>query len=137
MAWNAGIIREHADAMLAAIAGTRRGGALPELNYLFYGDYDFVVDVLQRIPIDDLLPSKYGPPPTAMLYASKEARAAVDSALVVRPQLASAHFLKGWLAFEGDDRETARQELELAATLDPAEPFYRDAIARLDTLGSP
>jgi hypothetical protein len=136
MAWNAGIIRQHAEAMLAAIAGTRRGGAVPELNYIFYGDYDALVDVMRRTPIDELFRNPGGKAPGPLLFMTTESREAVRAALVVRPQLASAHFLMGWLAFEGHDRETARQELELAAALDPTEPFYRAAIARLSVLDS-
>jgi hypothetical protein len=136
LAWNDGIIREHTDAMLAAIGGTRRGSGVPELNHLFYGDYDAVVEILRQIPINELFSSMYRPAPTTMRFVSNEVRATVQKALGVQPDLASAHFLKGWLAFEGDDLATERKELELAAALNPNEPFYKAAIARLAVLES-
>ena len=131
--WNEAIIRAHTDAMLAAIAGTRRGGASPELNYLFYGDYAADIDTLRQVPLDALFPApgSRSAEPVFLLY-TKEARAAIHAALTVQPELAPAHFLEGWLAYQRHDAATARTEVGRAAALAPTDVFYQAALVRLN-----
>ena len=137
VAWNEAIIHQHADAMLAAIAGTRRGGAAPEVAHLFYGDYAAVIDLWRRVPVDALFQPRGSPPAGSLLgFISREARGAVDAALAVQPELAPAHLVKGWLAYQRGDATTARAEVSLAAALAPTDDFYQAASARLSALDS-
>ena len=68
------------------------------------------------------------------LMAKRRARIATHAALAVQPELAPAHFLRGWQAYQDDDFATAWVEVQLAAALAPTDGFYQTALTHLATL---
>ncbi len=133
--WNFGIIKLHADAM-AQSAGE---GGYPLLSQVFYGDYPAAVHLMRPYPVEQLFRADtplvkgtvadgWAPQLTGAITTSATA------ALLVRADLASAYFLRGWAAFLASPAQPSAQvkaDLQKAAALAPTDVLFTQAAAFL------
>jgi hypothetical protein len=133
--WNYGIIKEYTDAMIGTISGGRRGDGSVILNSAYYGDAAGAVDVLRRYDLaevfdpDSPVSEELGP-----ITSSRLADIVVERTtawLAIRPELAAAHFLRGWAYALRGDEATAAVEIGRAVDLAPGDAFYEQAAAYL------
>jgi hypothetical protein len=135
--WDAGIIRLTAGARGQLAADS----AYPLLGKLFFGDYPGALDALRQHPPEQL----FAPVERNPLVVDTVADGFVDSltyyitdtttlALGAQPDLAAAHFLRGWaLHLHSPSDPAALAEIERAAQLDPKEALYERSAAFLKT----
>jgi hypothetical protein len=133
--WRYGLIKLHADALAGAVADS----AYPLLANVFYGDYAAAVNLMrpysaQQI-FDTQTPLVAGT--VAETWTSELSTAittTVESALALKPDLAPAHFLRGWALYLADpaaNRAQARADVDKASALDPTDALFREAAAFL------
>lgn len=132
--WNSLLIDLHADAR----AEQAQGGAYPLLDNVFYGDYAAAVDVMRPYSLEQIweLPSPLidGTPAEGWEVALSDWISwTTRLALEVEPDLAPAHFLRGWAIhlIEPDNPEVAFL-VERASELDPDDVLFAES---LDYLG--
>ena len=109
----------------------------PILDQMFYGDYDAAVDVMREFGPSEIFtldtPLIVGTTAegSTELLADWITRTAT-LALSVQPELAPAHYLRGWAAYlSTQDPEIALQEVAVAAAIAPDDLFYRQSVAYL------
>lgn len=111
--------------------------AYPLLTQLFYGDYDAVLKILQETGAEGLFsqqsPLLIGTPaegwvPTLADWIVNT----VDPALALKPDLATAHFLRGWAAYLREfDPAAALADVQKAAELAPDEALFSQSVELL------
>jgi hypothetical protein len=131
--WNLGLLRLLAEARRSQAESE----AYPLLDTLFYGDYPAALDTLRPFSPEQL----FATPSAAIAGTSAEGweielthaiTRTTEKALAQRPDLAAAHFLRGWaLYLANPDDPQALAAVEQAATLDPNEPLFREGAAYL------
>jgi hypothetical protein len=132
-AWDAVLIRLVAEARAEQAAS----GAYPLLDQLFYGDYAAALDVLRPLPPAELFGT--GSPlvqgTVAEGFEAQLTYAITQStglALAIKPDLAAAHFLRGWAVQQTDPgNPSVLANIERAAELDPDEALFVDSLAYL------
>lgn len=108
--------------------------AYPLLTHLFYGDYEAALAILREIGADGLfIPESElvvgtvaeGWEPTLADWITQT----VNPALDLQPDLASAHFLRGWAAYLRDHNAAdAVADVRTAAELAPDEELYTKSL---------
>ncbi len=128
--WNHTLINLHVDALRQGVARA----IYPLLEQLFYGDYAAALDVLRPYPADQLFASADTNPLIVGTVAEGWADAVLeyvtttaDQALALKPDLAAAYFLRGWVQYllTPGGTPAARDDIATARTLDPDEPLYQ------------
>jgi hypothetical protein len=129
--WNAAVINTIADARENA------NSSFPLMDFVFAGDYNTVIDILRNYNAPDLFSRE------STLIVGTSAEGSVDimaewthtyanNSLTLRPDMASALFLRGWAAFLLNPEDPAvLADIQQAAALDPDEPLYAEALAFL------
>lgn len=114
-----------------ALAAAVRETGYPLLQIVFYGDYPAAVDLMRPYAPAEIFgqrsPLIQGTPAEGWLdsLAGHLARSTSD-ALAVRPDLAEAHYLRGWAAYLRSPGSTeARTAVERAAQLRPNDSLFR------------
>ena len=128
-AWNTGLVRLTGEA--------RKGPAeqpehpFPLLARLFYGDYPGAIDVMRPYSVTAVFdqPSAIIEGTVASGWESEVSywiTSTVEPALAIQPQLAGAHFLRGYALWLQDPTDpVAAQEIARAAELSPDDPYVR------------
>ncbi|MGA7731042.1 MAG: hypothetical protein WCD37_07190 [Chloroflexia bacterium] len=133
--WNRVLIKLHADARQEHV----RESNYPLLTNIFYGHYPAALDVLRGYPIDQVMlragesPLVVGTPAegNADLLVSY-ITTTTDLALQALPDLAAAHYLRGWAYYLAGGRDSlALAGIEQAAALDPNDPLFTESLKRL------
>lgn len=132
-AWDAAVIRLVAEAR----AKQAQSGIYPLLDNLFYGDYTAVLDVLRAVPPEQLFgadtPVVKGT--VAKGYEPQLTYAITQStglALAIKPDLAAAHFLRGWAVQQADPgNPSILADIERAAELEPDEALFSESLVYL------
>lgn len=129
LSWNEALIKLYHDANLAAI----QESAYPLLNTVFYGDYNGAVNLMRGYSVAEIFS------PDTPLIAGTPAEGWEDSlsnhiidsataALSLKPELASAYFLRGWAEFLANPADPqVRADLARAAELAPDDPLFAEA----------
>jgi hypothetical protein len=133
--WDYGLIKLHASTLADSVANS----GYPLLSNVFYGDYAAAVDLMRPYTAAQIFsaqtPLVVGTVAEAWIpELSSAITDAATSALTLKPDLASAHFLRGWASYLADpvaNQTQARADVARAAALDPADALYRDAAAFL------
>lgn len=138
-AWNARLIR---------LTGERRAeqpsdaSAYPLLENVLYGDYDAAVDIMRQYPVEQIF--TYGSPLIVGTVAEgwegelmQWIDYAVEPALEVEPELASAYFVRGWRYFIEGNVDRALEEVARAAELAPGDAFFAESAAFLQAAPKP
>ena len=133
--WDYGLIKLRASALASAVADS----SYPLLSNVFYGDYAAAVDLMRPYSAQQIFsaqtPLVIGT--TAESWVSELSSAittTVESALMLKPDLAPAYFLRGWALYLADpiaNRARAKTDVEKAAALAPDDALFRDAAAYL------
>jgi hypothetical protein len=132
--WNAALIELHGKPF-AEQASTE--GLTPLMPAIFYGDYEAAVDYLREKGAEAIFTPEqsqiFGPEVQGFESAMPAyITSTVEPALVLKPELAPAHFLKGWaLALADPTSQDAIALIEEAARLTPEEALYSEALAYL------
>ena len=126
--WNAALIN--------LIAGGREGaiGPYPLLGNIFYGAYDRAVDTMRGYPPAETFSDN--PPFVAGTVAEGSLGSMVDYmltfselALSEKPDLAPAHFIRGWALYQSDPTDPAALEsIRQAQLLAPDDPFFGESV---------
>lgn len=126
VAWNVRLVQMNTDSLTEEIGVS----SYPLLAYIFFGDYDGALNLLRPFSADELF-SVQSP-----LIAETPAEGwesalrdwifqATDLALAEKPNLAAAHFLRGWAAFINDGAtDEVRAEVAQAVSLSPDESLF-------------
>jgi hypothetical protein len=129
--WNYGLIRLHADAMARDVAAA----IYPLLSNVFYGDYAAAVDLMRAYSSEQVF-SLDTPLIVGTVAEGYEGIVrdtvvtSADAALVVKPDLAEAYFLRGWAEHLVDPESAqARDDVQQAAALRPDDVFLADCAA--------
>ncbi len=138
VAMDAGLIRLYAD----AFGEQAQNGPYPLLDNVFYGDYPAALQVMRP-----LSPAQIFSQQTPLVVGTvaegfeqsleQQLITSTTQALQVEPNLAAAHFIRGWafyLANPGDPRVLS--DVQQAAQLDPQEPLYGQSLQYLKSQGS-
>lgn len=133
--WDYGLIKLHAGALADAAANS----GYPLLSQVFYGDYAGAVDLMRPYTAAQIFnaqsPLIVGTVAESWVPELSDAIIKkADAALALKPDLAPAHFLRGWatyLANPAANRAQARADVAKAAALVPSDKLYRDAAAFL------
>jgi hypothetical protein len=130
--WNTIYIRYNAEAKRAATEDENM--AYPLLEWLFYGDFDAAVEIMREAGADAIFipdsPLVIG----TVAEGWEEALAdwisgAVEPALALKPELAAAHFLRGWATYlKTRDEAAALPEVQAAATLAPDDVLFTKSV---------
>jgi hypothetical protein len=131
--WNAGLLA----VLIAARADQAASGAYPLLDNLFYGDYAAAL-----APMRGLTPAAIFGSPSALVAGTiaegweEPLTASITSttelALRLDPNLAAAHFLRGWALHLADPASPeAVTEIERAAQLAPEDALFTESLAYL------
>ena len=133
--WNGIVIELNAEAKRKAADDPEFGYSI--LDQIFYGDYEAAVDVMRAYAPDEIFtldtPLIIGTAAegSTELLADWITRTAT-SALSVQPELAPAHYLRGWASYLAtQDPELAVRAVALAAAFAHDDPFYQESIAYL------
>ncbi|MEM7335323.1 MAG: DUF333 domain-containing protein, partial [Chloroflexota bacterium] len=110
----------------------------PMLQAVFYGDYETSVGMMRNFNVNELFSVEQNPmiaetaaegwldPLSEWLIAS------ADLALAEQPDLAEAHFVRGWATYLVDPENPAvLLDIQQAATLAPTDPLYVDSLLLL------
>jgi hypothetical protein len=134
--WNAALIDLHAQAYRDQVDAQ----SFPLLNNIFYGDYAAALNVLRAYAPDQIF-SPSGPVIIGTVadgwidQLAKSVSDAANAALQVKPDLAAAYFLRGWVTYlQNPGSPQALDDIERAAQLDPAEPVYAQSVVYLKQL---
>ncbi len=134
VAWNVRLVKMNIDSLTEEIGVS----SYPLLAYVFFGDYDGALNLLRPFPADELFSAQ------SPLVAETPAEGwesvlrdwifqATDLALAENPNLATAHFLRGWAAFINDGvTDEVRAEVAQAVSLSPDESLFVRAQQFLD-----
>ena len=133
LAWDSGLIRQIANGRKQAI----NDQAYPLLDTLFYGDYAAALDILRAVTpeqrFDPAGPLIVGT--VAEGWQSELTQAITSStelALDYQPDMAAAHFLRGWaLQIASPGSPDALAEIARAAELEPQEQLYTESLSYL------
>jgi hypothetical protein len=130
--WNMFNIRYNAEAKRAATVDDNT--AYPLLEHIFYGDFEAAVDILRATGADAIFIAD-SPLISGTVAAGWETDladrilAAVDPALALKPDLAAAHFLRGWATYlKTQDETAALPAVQQAATLAPDDVLYTKSV---------
>ena len=127
--WNVRLVKMNADALTEEIGVS----SYPLLAYIFFGDYDGALNLLRPYSAEELFSAQ------SPLVAETPAEGwesvlrdwifqATDLALAEKPNLATAHFLRGWAAFINDGATPeVRAEIAKAVSLAPDESLFAAA----------
>jgi hypothetical protein len=129
--WNLIYVRLNGEARRDAAANE---SAYPLLTHLFYGDYEAVLSLMRDVGAEGLfIPESElvigtvaeGWEPTLADWIVQT----VDSALEYQPDLATAHFLRGWAAYLREHNAAdAVPDVQQAAELAPEEELYTKSL---------
>jgi hypothetical protein len=133
--WNSAVIRLNAEAKRDAIVDS----PYPLLANLFYGDFDAAVEIIR----DEAWADGAFSPDSPLLVGTvaegwEEALAewittTVEPALAYNPDLAAAHFLRGWATYvQTQDEAAALPDVQRAAELAPDDEFYTKSVEFLE-----
>lgn len=132
--WNVGLISLTGGARQALAADS----PYPLLGHLFYGDYPAALDVLRQHPPERLFAAQNNPLVAGTVAEGFEEgltgaiTETTNLALEAQPDLAAAHFLRGWaLHLHSPADPAALAEIERAAQLDPQEALFQQSAAFL------
>ncbi|GAB4198836.1 MAG: hypothetical protein OHK0022_18580 [Roseiflexaceae bacterium] len=131
--WNAALIGLHASARYREIADS----PYPLLANLLYGDYDAALDVMRAYPPDQLFatPSPLVEGTVAEGFEDSltyTITSTADLALAEQPDLAAAHFLRGWAIHQSNPSDPAALAgIERAAQLKPDDQLFSGSVAVL------
>ncbi len=133
--WDYGLIKLHAGALADAAANS----GYPLLNQVFYGDHAAAVDLMRPYSAAQIFsaqtPLVVGTvAETWVPELSSAITTAATSAVTLKPDLAPAHFLRGWASYLADpvaNLAQARADVAKAAALAPTDALYRNAAAFL------
>ncbi len=122
--WNAVWIRLHAENRLAHV-----DGGYPLLSNLFYGDYAAALASLREFEPAQIFslesPLIVETPAQGWVDAFSQYLVSFASdAIAVQPDLAAAHFLRGWGYFLAGAADLAVVDVQAAAALAPDDAFY-------------
>ena len=129
--WNAAIITTIADARENARS------SYPIMDWVFFGDYDAAIEHFRGYEPSEIF-SRQSPLIIGTSAEGSEDSMAetiqtfTSSALTLRPDMASAYFLRGWATYLLDQNvPAALVDIQKAAELAPDEPIYANALAFL------
>lgn len=126
VAWNSRLITLHIDALTEEIGVS----SYPLLATIFYGDYEGALKILRQYSAEELFSSdsplvKDTPADGWESSLRDWVFQATDLALAEKPDIATAHFLRGWAAFINDGAtDEVRAEVTQAVSLAPDEPLF-------------
>lgn len=129
--WNAAVINTIADARENA------NSSFPIMDFVFLGDYETVINILRNYSAADIFNRESPIIVGTSAEGSEELMAQhiqefTTSALTLRPDLASAYFLRGWAAYLlNPDNPAALADVQRAAELAPDEELYAEALSFL------
>jgi tetratricopeptide (TPR) repeat protein len=134
-AWNSDLILLTAEGR----AEHARTSAYPLLGNLFYGDYTAIMGILSGYSPEELFsrpnPLIVGTPAEGGVFEEaliERIRTYTTWALDVRPNLATAYFLRGWANYLADPTSPmAQQDVERAAELNPDQLLFTASAAYL------
>jgi hypothetical protein len=131
IAWNASLIN------LIAGGRERAIGPYPLLGNVFFGAYDRAVDTMRSYPPAAI----FGENPSFVTGTVAEgsleslvgyALAFSEKALAVNPELAPAHFVRGWALYHADPADPAAlASIRRAQALDVSDSLYNQSAAYL------
>lgn len=136
--WNAQEIELYAAHRLSYA----EGGAYPLLGYVFYGDYAAAVDEMRGLTPEDIfsLESPLVAGTVAEMWLGEVSQYLImfaDGALDVQPDLAAAHFLRGWGRFLADPNDPAvLMDVNAAVRLAPDDLLFVESKAYLEGTAS-
>lgn len=125
----------------SALAAAVRETGYPLLQNVFYGDYPSAVDLMRPSAPADIFsqssPLIQGTPAEGWLDAlADHLTHSTSDALAVRPDLAEAHYLRGWAAYlRSPGSAEARTAVERAAQLRPNDSLFRASAEFLRVAG--
>ncbi|MGL4649288.1 MAG: SH3 domain-containing protein, partial [Caldilineaceae bacterium] len=131
MRWNVALARLNEEAKRAPLSAPEPPYRL--LDLVFYGDYTGALELFRPHPAAAI----FGPASPLILGTVAEgweeslagwAGRSADAVLAAAPDLAPAHFVRGWATWLSGDRSGALAALEQAAAISPDEPVYADAV---------
>jgi hypothetical protein len=131
ISWNAAVINTVANARENA------NSSFPIMDRVFFGDYDRVIDILDNYSPAEIFSLESPIIVGTSAEGSEELMAQhihdfTTLALTLKPDLASAHFLRGWAAYLLNPNDPAAlAAVQQAAVLAPDEALYADAAAFL------
>jgi tetratricopeptide (TPR) repeat protein len=133
--WNSDLILLTAEGR----AEHARTSAYPLLGNLFYGDYTAIMGILSGYSPEELFsrpnPLIVGTPAEGGVFEEalvERIRTYTTWALDVRPNLATAYFLRGWANYLADPTSPlALQDVERAAEIDPDQLLFTASAAYL------
>lgn len=133
--WNSAVIRLNAEAKRDAIADS----AYPLLAHIFFGDFDAAVELIRDEAWADGAFSPDSPLIVGTVAEGWEEALAewiintVEPALAYDPDLAAAHFLRGWATYvQTQDEAAALPDVQRAAELAPDDEFYTKSVEFLE-----
>ncbi len=135
--WNSLYIRLVAEAR----AEEARTGGYPLLGSLFYGDYTAVIGIMSGYSAAELfsLPNPLIVGTVAEGWEEPLTEYVItytSQALALNPDLAPAHFLRGWAHFiDSPASAEALTNIQQAAALDPDQPLFAASVAHLSSGG--
>ncbi len=131
--WDAALIHLIAEGR----AEQAQSSAYPLLDNLFYGDYPTVLNILKSYPPAQL----FTPKPALVVGTAAQGfensltdwiTRTTTLSLKVKPDLASAYFIRGWGVYQGSPGTAkAQADVSKAAQLDPKEPIYASSLTFL------
>jgi tetratricopeptide (TPR) repeat protein len=132
--WNEAVIETIADARENARS------SYPLMDWVFFGDYEAVLNNMRTYAPSEIF-SRQSPLIVGTSAEGSEASMAetiqtfTSSALALRPDMASAYFLRGWAIYLRDQNvPAALADVQKAAELAPDDPLFASALAYLQSL---
>ncbi len=133
--WNAIYINLIADARASWV----KEGTYPLLSWLFYGDYQAILDEMRGYPVATLFgrPNPLITDTAAEGFETEVVRWIEDfttRTIAIHPDLAAPYFLRGWATYlENSQSEAALTDINHAVQLSPEERLYSESLACLMT----
>lgn len=129
--WNKTIIEEYVKAHQALL----NASPYPLMQFIYFGDYEGALSLLRTYPVAEIFSGENNPLLVGTVAEgyhdalAQEILTATDRALALQPDLAEAHFLRGWAKFLQDPSNPAvLQDIQQAATLSPTDSLYVDSL---------
>lgn len=125
-----GWIRAYIDLYAQGKARAVTESGYPLLQNVYYGDYDAAVALMRSYTPQQIFdvngPLIVGTPVEMSLeILAAEVTESANAALQVRPDLAAAYFLRGWVTYLTNPQSSAaREDVARAAQLAPSDPLY-------------
>jgi tetratricopeptide (TPR) repeat protein len=133
--WNLALLRVNGEARQAEATG--ESPAYPLLDQVFFGDFAAAVDLMRDTGAQAIF-SPDSPLIVGTVAENWEPQladwifGAVDPTLALNPDLAAAHFLRGWANFlKSGDPAAALADVQQAAELAPDDALYTESAAIL------